>query len=91
MSDAHEQVTVESYKFYHKDVSKCSTYKEYSCGEACFRGIYEVTNKGSTLRCVVVEDLSKCKIRTLSGLIINLTYFSYLNYKIILEYNRGFI
>lgn len=68
MSEAENQSSIESYKFHHIDVSKCSICKEYSCEEACFRGIYEVINKESTPKCKVVEDNEdrcvKCHICT---------------------------
>lgn len=56
MSEAKDQSHIESYKFHHIDVSKCRDCREFSCEEACFRGIYEVINKDSVPKCVVVED-----------------------------------
>ena len=56
MSEAKDQNHIESYKFHHIDVRKCRDCREFSCEEACFRGIYEVINKDSVPKCVVVED-----------------------------------
>ncbi|MFX1479885.1 MAG: 4Fe-4S binding protein [Promethearchaeota archaeon] len=56
MSEAERKNSIESYKFHHIDVSKCSQCQEFSCEEACFRGIYEVINKNSEPKCTVVED-----------------------------------
>jgi Fe-S-cluster-containing hydrogenase component 2 len=56
VSEAEEKVSIESYKFHHIDVLKCSKCIEFSCEEACFRGIYEVINKDSVPKCIVVED-----------------------------------
>jgi len=68
MSKAPNKDTVESYKFHHIDTSKCRQCKDFSCEEACFRGIYEVINKDSTPKCVVVRDREencvKCHICT---------------------------
>jgi len=68
MSKVHERTTVESYKFHHIDTSKCKQCKEFSCEEACFRGIYEVINKETLPKCIVVEDREdmcvKCHICT---------------------------
>lgn len=68
MSDAKNETCVESYKFHHIDISKCKECKEFSCEDACFRGIYEVINKNSEPRCVVIEDREdrciKCHICT---------------------------
>ena len=68
MSKAPNQNKVESYKFHHVDVDKCKMCKDFSCEEACFRGIYEVINKDSTPKCVVVRDREencvKCHICT---------------------------
>lgn len=44
------------YKFHHIDVSKCRTCSDFSCEETCFRGIYEVINKDSIPKCIVVKD-----------------------------------
>ncbi len=57
MSEADNRDTIESYKFHHIDVSKCRQCKEFSCEDACFRGIYEVINKESIPKCIVVEAL----------------------------------
>jgi Fe-S-cluster-containing hydrogenase component 2 len=56
MSEAEEKKTIESYKFHHIDISKCRVCSEFSCEEACFRGIYKVINKDSIPKCTVVED-----------------------------------
>ncbi len=68
MSEAQNRNNIESYKFHHIDINKCSQCQEFSCEEACFRGIYEVINKNSTPRCIVVEDREercvKCHICT---------------------------
>ncbi|MFX1389581.1 MAG: hypothetical protein ACFE9Z_05895 [Promethearchaeota archaeon] len=68
MSEAFDQVTMKSYKFHHIDISKCRQCKEFSCEQACFRGIYEVINKESTPKCIVVKDREdrcvKCHICT---------------------------
>ena len=47
---------IESYKFHHIDTNKCKLCKTFDCEEACFRGIYEVINKDSEPKCIVVED-----------------------------------
>jgi NAD-dependent dihydropyrimidine dehydrogenase PreA subunit len=68
MSKVENGSTIENYKFHHIDVSKCETCKEFSCEDACFRGIYEVINKESTPKCVVLENREdrcvKCHICT---------------------------
>jgi len=68
LSEADDRTTIESYKFHHIDTSKCKYCKEFSCEEACFRGIYEVINKETTPKCIVVEDREdkcvKCHICT---------------------------
>lgn len=68
MSQANDQPTIESYKFHHIDTFKCKHCNEFSCEEACFRGIYEVKNKNTTPKCTVVEDREdrcvKCHICT---------------------------
>ncbi len=68
MSRATNHTTIESYKFHHIDTSKCKHCKEFSCEEACFRGIYEIINKETTPKCIVVEDHEdmcvKCHICT---------------------------
>lgn len=56
MSEAENQNCVERYKFHQINVSKCRICKEFSCEEACFRGIYEVINKESTPKCIVVDE-----------------------------------
>lgn len=68
MSEAGDLTTIESYKFHHIDTSKCSECKNFSCEEACFRGIYKVINKYSKPKCTVVKDREercvKCHICT---------------------------
>ena len=62
------EITLKAINFHHIDINKCSQCQEFSCEEACFRGIYEVINKNSTPRCIVVEDREercvKCHICT---------------------------
>ena len=48
--------TIESYKFHHIDTSKCRVCSSFACEEACFRGVYEVIDKDSEPKCVIVED-----------------------------------
>ncbi|MEE9376913.1 MAG: hypothetical protein V3V33_02635 [Candidatus Lokiarchaeia archaeon] len=68
MSEADNRDTIESYKFHHIDTSKCAQCKDFSCEEACFRGIYTVINKDSTPKCIIVRDREdrcvKCHICT---------------------------
>jgi len=68
MIEARKKDGIESYKFHHIDTRKCAHCKEFACEEVCFRGIYEVKNKGSTPRCTIVperEDFCvKCHICT---------------------------
>ena len=47
--------TTVNYKFHHIDQSKCRECKKFSCEKACFRGIYEVVDKKTEPRCLVVE------------------------------------
>ena len=47
--------SVEHYKFHHIDISKCSKCRNFACEEACFRGIYQVINKDTIPKCVIVE------------------------------------
>ncbi|MFX1457017.1 MAG: hypothetical protein ACFFDB_16705 [Promethearchaeota archaeon] len=56
MSKAEDKSLIESYEFHHIDISKCRDCKDFSCEEACFRGIYEVINKDSIPKCIIVED-----------------------------------
>ena len=55
MSEANDQKAIESYKFHHIDTRKCLECEDFACEEVCFRGIYEVINKDSKPKCVVVE------------------------------------
>ncbi len=68
MSEPDDQAAIVNYKFHHIDTSKCAQCQDFSCEEACFRGIYEVINKKSTPECTVVEDREdrcvKCHICT---------------------------
>ncbi|MFX0022708.1 MAG: 4Fe-4S binding protein [Candidatus Hermodarchaeota archaeon] len=68
MGKTETQSTFESYEFHHIDISKCAQCQEFSCEEACFRGIYQVINKDSTPKCIVVRDREdrcvKCHICT---------------------------
>jgi Fe-S-cluster-containing hydrogenase component 2 len=56
MTESDNKITMEDYEFHHIDVSKCRECREFSCEEACFRGIYKVINKDSFPKCIVVED-----------------------------------
>ncbi|MFX0006816.1 MAG: 4Fe-4S binding protein [Promethearchaeota archaeon] len=56
MVKTETQSIFESYTFHHIDISKCAQCRDFSCEEACFRGIYEVINKDSTPKCIVVQD-----------------------------------
>lgn len=68
MSEIKDQNTIESYDFHHIDTSKCKKCKDFSCEEACFRGIYRVINKETIPKCVVVKEREdrcvKCHICT---------------------------
>ncbi|UCC19499.1 MAG: hypothetical protein JSV62_15585 [Promethearchaeota archaeon] len=68
MSKAGDRFMIENYKFHHIDTSKCKQCSEFSCEEACFRGIYKVINKYSTPKCIVLEEREdrcvKCHICT---------------------------
>jgi len=68
MSNAEEQKNIANYKFHHIDLDKCKICKDFSCENACFRGIYEVINKESMPKCTVIEDREdrcvKCHICT---------------------------
>ena len=56
MTSIEQEGRIDSYKFHHIDVSKCLQCKEFSCEDACFRGIYKVIDKDTSPRSVVVED-----------------------------------
>ena len=77
MSDTDNRSSVESYKFHHIDISKCSRCKDFSCEEACFRGIYQVINKNSVPKCIVVQDNEdrcvKCHICTTACKLLAIT------------------
>ncbi|MFX1236165.1 MAG: ferredoxin [Promethearchaeota archaeon] len=68
MSGVKKQGSIESYKFHHIDTSKCRECKEFSCEEACFKGVYEVIDKETQPRCVVVKEreemCAKCHMCT---------------------------
>ena len=68
MSEAENSDSIESYKFHHIDTNKCKICKSFACEEACFRGIYEVIDKNTTPKCIVIEDREdrcvKCHICT---------------------------
>lgn len=68
MNKLKKSGNIESYKFHHIDTNKCRSCTDFSCEEACFRGIYEVINKGSDPKCIVVEGREdrcvKCHICT---------------------------
>ena len=68
MNEIENQATIESYKFHHIDISKCTQCEEFWCEGACFRGIYEVINKDTIPKCKVVADREdnciKCHICT---------------------------
>ncbi len=56
MSKDNNRDFFDNYKFHLIDICKCKQCKDFSCEEACFRGIYEVMNKDSTSKCIVIED-----------------------------------
>ncbi len=68
MSEVKDQPNIESYRFHHIDINKCKQCKDFSCEEACFRGIYEVINKKDQPKCIVMEEREdrcvKCHICT---------------------------
>lgn len=68
MNDFEEPKNIISYKFHHIDIDKCKTCTEFSCENACFRGIYEVLNKDGIPECTVIKDKEdrcvKCHICT---------------------------
>jgi NAD-dependent dihydropyrimidine dehydrogenase PreA subunit len=68
MSNAEEQKNIVSYKFHHIDIDKCKMCTEFSCENACFRGIYEVIDKENAPKCIVLKDREdrcvKCHICT---------------------------
>jgi len=68
MSSTNKKGAVESYRFHHINTEKCRQCKTFDCEEACFRGIYQVINKDSEPKCIVVEDKEdncvKCHICT---------------------------
>ena len=68
MSCPDEKTAIESYKFHHIDTSKCKDCSSFACERECFRGVYEVINKDSDPKCVVVTDREdmcvKCHICT---------------------------
>ena len=68
MSRAFNQNYIDHYKFHHIDTSKCLKCEDFTCEEACFRGIYKIINRGTVPKCVVIEDREdrciKCHICT---------------------------
>ncbi|MFX1498309.1 MAG: hypothetical protein ACFFBH_12350 [Promethearchaeota archaeon] len=68
MSKANSQPNIESYRFHHIDINKCKQCRDFSCEEACFRGIYKVLNKETEPRSIVIEEREdrcvKCHICT---------------------------
>ncbi len=56
MCETEDRATIESYKFHHIDISKCTQCLDFSCEDACFRGIYKVINKETRPKCTVVQD-----------------------------------
>lgn len=63
MSEVNNKKKIESYKFHHIDTNKCLICESFACEEACFRGIYEVINKKSQPKCVVVKDREDCCVK----------------------------
>ena len=68
MSSADNKEAVEDYKFHHIYTDKCRQCKTFDCEEACFRGIYQVINKKTEPKCIVIENKEdrcvKCHICT---------------------------
>lgn len=68
MRESNQEEKMEHYRFHHIDTEKCKDCKDFSCEEACFRGVYKVINKESTPKCIVVADREgfcvKCHICT---------------------------
>ncbi len=68
MCKTEAKANFESYEFHHIDISKCAQCQDFSCEEACFRGIYEVLYKDTTPKCIVVKGREdrcvKCHICT---------------------------
>ena len=68
MSETPDKSKIVSYKFHHVDVNRCKICEDFSCEEACFRGIYRVIDKETEPKCVVVEEREdnciKCHICT---------------------------
>ena len=68
MSEGKDLSKIEHYQFHHINITKCQTCQEFSCEEACFRGIYKVINRESKPKCIVVkkreENCVKCHICT---------------------------
>jgi len=56
MSLENSKVKIESYKFHHIDVNKCKNCKSFSCEKVCFRKIYQVINKETVPKCIVIEN-----------------------------------
>jgi NAD-dependent dihydropyrimidine dehydrogenase PreA subunit len=68
MTSVKNNANIRSYKFHHIDTDKCKICDQFSCEEACFRGIYEVINKNNEPKCVILENREdlcvKCHICT---------------------------
>ncbi|MHA1669840.1 MAG: hypothetical protein ACTSV5_04585 [Promethearchaeota archaeon] len=68
MRNAKKSNIIGNHKFHHIDTRKCRMCKSFTCEDACFRGIYEVINKDTEPKCVLVEDREgrcvKCHICT---------------------------
>ena len=56
MREAEKSNGLVSYKFHNIDTNKCKECKSFACEDACFRGIYEVINKETQPKCIVVEE-----------------------------------
>lgn len=56
MSKTKKTQAIESYKFHHIDTQRCAHCREFNCVDACFRGVYEVINKDSVPRCIVIPE-----------------------------------
>ena len=68
MSKAENHTKIESYRFHHIDTNKCKQCRDFSCEEACFRGIYKVINTETAPKCIVIKEQEdrcvKCHICT---------------------------
>lgn len=70
MSEVKNKPNIESYRFHHIDTNKCKLCRDFSCEDACFRGIYKVINKKKEPKSVIIGDREdrcvKCHICTTS-------------------------